>query len=143
MLGLKDIDDELYERFRNGSDESAMCGCTVALCLVDLTGGSVLVANLGDSPVIMGRKEGDGYRVVSIYIYIFSLEGWDGVRWLGLYSRELRRDGLIDISYTSTRYRNAFPTHTNPPTPTSATAFSPPVANSTILRASLDSAPSI
>ncbi|PLB55444.1 protein serine/threonine phosphatase 2C [Aspergillus steynii IBT 23096] len=63
VSGLKDIDDELYERFRGGSDESAMCGCTVSLCLVDLTGGSLLVANLGDSPVILGTKDGDGYRV--------------------------------------------------------------------------------
>ncbi|KAH8427762.1 PP2C family serine/threonine-protein phosphatase [Aspergillus melleus] len=63
VLGLKDIDDELYERFRGGSDESAMCGCTVALCLLDLTSGSLLVANLGDSPIIWGKKDGDGYRV--------------------------------------------------------------------------------
>ncbi|KAI9046084.1 PP2C family serine/threonine-protein phosphatase [Aspergillus affinis] len=62
-LGLKDIDDELYERFRGGSDESAMCGCTVALCLLDLTSGSILGANLGDSPIILGKKDGDGYRV--------------------------------------------------------------------------------
>ena len=65
VMGLKNIDDALYERFRGGSDESAMCGCTVSLCLLDMTGGSLMVANLGDSPVILGSKDGDGYRVVS------------------------------------------------------------------------------
>lgn len=68
MRGLKDIDDELYESFSSGEDESAMCGCTVALCLLNLTEDSLLVANLGDSPVILGKKEREEkneYEVVS------------------------------------------------------------------------------
>ncbi|RMJ28809.1 phosphatase [Aspergillus sp. HF37] len=65
-LGLKDIDDELYESFASGKHESAMCGCTVALCLLNLAQGSLLMANLGDSSVILGRREHDGENTYKV-----------------------------------------------------------------------------
>lgn len=69
ILGLKDIDDQLYERFKDGNNDSAMCGCTVALCLLNLTEGHLLVANLGDSPIILGKRSDakSEYNVVSIW----------------------------------------------------------------------------
>ncbi|EAW11370.1 PP2C family serine/threonine-protein phosphatase [Aspergillus clavatus NRRL 1] len=54
---LADEDAILLETFKNQTTEPAMSGSTVALCFVNLTKGDLVVANLGDSHVILAERD--------------------------------------------------------------------------------------
>lgn len=52
---LAETDKQLFDLSRLGRGDAISSGSTVALCLVNLTSNSVLVANLGDSHVLLGE----------------------------------------------------------------------------------------
>lgn len=54
---LIDEDAVLLETFNNLTTEPAVSGSTVALCFVNLTKGDLVVANLGDSHVILAERD--------------------------------------------------------------------------------------
>jgi serine/threonine protein phosphatase PrpC len=45
------------ESFKYESTEPAISGSTVAVCLMNLTKGELVVANLGDSHVILAERD--------------------------------------------------------------------------------------
>ncbi|WEW61810.1 protein serine/threonine phosphatase [Emydomyces testavorans] len=49
---------QLYDGFARGGNDAATSGSTVALVLVDLTNGELVVANLGDSHIVLGEQIG-------------------------------------------------------------------------------------
>jgi serine/threonine protein phosphatase PrpC len=53
---LIDEDAVLLDTFNNLTTEPAVSGSTVALCFVNLTKGDLVVANLGDSHVILAER---------------------------------------------------------------------------------------
>lgn len=53
---LAEADKQLYEIWKLGKADAFGSGSTVALCLVDFTRGSVVVANVGDSHVLLGEQ---------------------------------------------------------------------------------------
>ncbi|OJJ35527.1 hypothetical protein ASPWEDRAFT_172329 [Aspergillus wentii DTO 134E9] len=54
---LADEDGVLLDRFKNEATEPAVSGSTVALCFINLTKGDLVVANLGDSHVILAERD--------------------------------------------------------------------------------------
>ncbi|KAF7159351.1 hypothetical protein CNMCM5623_004665 [Aspergillus felis] len=54
---LIDEDAVLLDTFNNLTTEPAVSGSTVALCFVNLTKGDLVVANLGDSHVILAERD--------------------------------------------------------------------------------------
>ena len=54
---LVDEDSLLMESFKHESDEPAVSGSTVAACVLNLTQGELVVANLGDSHVILAERD--------------------------------------------------------------------------------------
>ena len=50
---LQGEDDLLLQGFQQGIEEYAHSGCTVALCLFNLTKGELISANVGDSHTIL------------------------------------------------------------------------------------------
>ncbi|KAH1431387.1 hypothetical protein KXX32_003184 [Aspergillus fumigatus] len=54
---LIDEDAVLLETFNNVTTEPAVSGSTVALCFVNLTKGDLVVANLGDSHVLLAERD--------------------------------------------------------------------------------------
>lgn len=63
--GLKEQDQKLLKDFSKGKNDAAISGSTLALAIVDSTAGEILVANVGDSHVVMGEwvGKGDGARL--------------------------------------------------------------------------------
>ncbi|PGH28050.1 hypothetical protein AJ80_00305 [Polytolypa hystricis UAMH7299] len=59
---LKEQDQQLYRDYAAGMNDAAEIGSTVALCLVDLTARELIVANIGDSHIVLAEPEGSGYR---------------------------------------------------------------------------------
>lgn len=65
---LADEDGILLENFRTKSTEPAVAGSTVAICFINLTKGEMVVANLGDSHVVLAERDSRGerpYHIVS------------------------------------------------------------------------------
>jgi hypothetical protein len=56
----------LLEGFRNGEEELATGGSTVALALVNLTKGIMVTGNLGDSHIIMEDYTGANGKATNI-----------------------------------------------------------------------------
>lgn len=54
---VSDEDGVLLESFKHETSEPAMSGSTVAACFVNLTKGELVVANLGDSHVILAERD--------------------------------------------------------------------------------------
>jgi serine/threonine protein phosphatase PrpC len=52
---LAEADKQLFDLSKLGRGDAVVTGSTVALCLVNLTTGSIVVANLGDSHVLLGE----------------------------------------------------------------------------------------
>ena len=62
---------------KNASSEAAISGSTVALCITNLTKGELVVANLGDSHVILAErqpKSGKPYHMVSEKLTLYLLQ---------------------------------------------------------------------
>lgn len=54
---LTDEDDMLLDNFKTKSTEPAVSGSTVAICFINLTKGEMIVANLGDSHVVLAERD--------------------------------------------------------------------------------------
>ncbi|KAJ5239453.1 hypothetical protein N7468_004072 [Penicillium chermesinum] len=54
---LSDEDNMLYKSFKFEAEEPAFAGSTAAICLINLTHGELIVANLGDSHVILAERD--------------------------------------------------------------------------------------
>lgn len=54
---LTDEDGVLLNNFKTKTNEPAISGSTVAICFVNLTKGEMVVANLGDSHVILAERD--------------------------------------------------------------------------------------
>ncbi|KAB8077033.1 hypothetical protein BDV29DRAFT_154119 [Aspergillus leporis] len=65
---IKKEEEELLEGFRNGEEELATGGSTVALALVNLTKGIMVTGNLGDSHIIMEDYTGANGKATNIPI---------------------------------------------------------------------------
>jgi serine/threonine protein phosphatase PrpC len=67
---LTDEDGILLDNFKTKSLEPAVSGSTVAICFINLTKGEMVVANLGDSHVVLAERDSRSehpYRIVSAY----------------------------------------------------------------------------
>lgn len=54
----------LLEEFcKEKEEEYALSGSTAAVCLVDLTNGMLVVGNLGDSHILLGKNEDESGTV--------------------------------------------------------------------------------
>ena len=63
---LQDEDNLLLEGFRKGFTEYAHSGCTVTLCLLNLTAGTLISANVGDSHTILADHNVRGHEPAKI-----------------------------------------------------------------------------
>lgn len=54
---LVDEDAILLDNFKTKSTEPAVSGSTVAICFINLTKGLLVVANLGDSHVVLAERD--------------------------------------------------------------------------------------
>ncbi|KMU86591.1 hypothetical protein CIHG_04379 [Coccidioides immitis H538.4] len=56
-------ENQLFEGFASGGNDASTSGSTVALTLVDLNKGEVVIANLGDSHIVLGELEWTGGKI--------------------------------------------------------------------------------
>lgn len=54
---MTDEDAILLDNFKHKTTEPAVSGSTVAICFVNLTKGEMVVANLGDSHVVLAERD--------------------------------------------------------------------------------------
>lgn len=54
-LALAEADKQFFDLSKMGRGDAVNSGSTMALCLVNLTSNSAVVANLGDSHVLLGK----------------------------------------------------------------------------------------
>lgn len=67
---LADEDGLLLDRFRDKSVETKIAGSTVVLCLLNLSTGELVVANLGDSHAVLAERNPKGQLPYSIVSWI-------------------------------------------------------------------------
>ena len=73
---LTDEDNILLDNFKRDNTEPAVSGSTVAICFINLTKGEMVVANLGDSHVVLAERDPrneNPYRIVSTYSTFFEI----------------------------------------------------------------------
>ncbi|RAL14149.1 uncharacterized protein BO97DRAFT_469400 [Aspergillus homomorphus CBS 101889] len=64
---IRKEEQQLLHEFWEGEDKHALAGTTMALCLVNLTRGVLVVANVGDSDVMLGEeREGAEMQVTRL-----------------------------------------------------------------------------
>lgn len=54
---LTDEDNMLLDSFKTKTSEPAVSGSTAAICFINLTKGEMVVANLGDSHVVLAERD--------------------------------------------------------------------------------------
>lgn len=72
---LTDEDSILLNNFKTKTTEPAVSGSTVAICFINLTKGEMVVANLGDSHVVLAERDPRSdhpYHIVSAYTKLAS-----------------------------------------------------------------------